>query len=117
MLVATGTCNAADVGSIDEAWAYLTNVGQSQQWVVISSKKNDGFVQCARMDGFVRCEFPIWLKISPEAKKIAPKNSRGTPFPEIPGTRLNQYMSPQQVTILKKTVVGHGLRAQDTYSQ
>jgi hypothetical protein len=108
---------AQDVRTPDAAWAYLTRRDRSDQWVVIASKKNKGYMQCQNMGEFILCPFPVWLKVLPGVKRTRPEKSRGSPFPEVPGSKTKHYMFLPKAPILKETLRRHGLKGEDVYSQ
>jgi len=107
-----------EVSSTAEAWRYLTRPGQSKQWLIVSSKRSDNYyVQCENVRTYILCPFPIWAKIAPGEKYLKPSGSRASPFPDVPNTQLRQYLTPQQVAALKKTLTGLGLKPVDVYQQ
>lgn len=109
--------SAAEIKSIDAAWAYLARPGKIDRWVVIGSKKNKGYVQCERMPDFVLCPFPVWAKLGPGPKRVAPRKPRPTPHPEVPGTTIKEYLAATKVASLKETLKRHRIAANDVYSQ
>jgi len=111
-------CATAQVDSPSRAWSYLTAGDASLRWVIVSSKKNPyAYVQCENMRTFVRCPFPAWSRVTPGERRTRPTNLRGTPYPDVPGAKLSEYLSPQKVAALKKLLARLGLKPVDVYSQ
>ena len=117
LLTVTGPCCSSEIDSIEKAWAYLTAPSRSDQWIVIESKKNGRYVQCANMGEFLKCPFPVWLKALPTAKRTAVKTSRGTPFPDVAGSRMREYIAHTEIALLKEAIAKQGLKPEDVFSQ
>lgn len=117
LLTVAGPCRSGEIDSIEKAWAYLTAPSRSDQWIVIESKKNGRYVQCANMGEFLNCPFPVWRKALPTAKRTAVKTSRRTPFPDVAGSRTREYISRTEVPLLKEAIAQQGLKPEDVFSQ
>lgn len=117
LLVASAHCYPSEVGTIEEARSYLTEPGRAGQWVVITAKKRGRYVQCANMEDFLRCPFPVWIHAVPTARFTATNSSRGTPYPEVPGATKKVYITAADVTALKNAVGEQGLEPVDVYNQ
>jgi hypothetical protein len=107
----------AQVDSTTSAWGYLTDRNSSLQWVIISSKRNNGYVQCENVRTFVRCEFPVWAKILPGERRTKPVGLRGSAYPDVSGAKLNEYLSGAQLAALKKTLARMRIKPEDVHSQ
>lgn len=107
----------ADVISSSEAWSYLTAPNSNLHWVVISTQNNGSYLQCENIRTVIRCPFPVWAKLVPGDRQTKPVNSRDTPFPEISGSELIEYIPAKKIPSLKKTLTRLGLKPNDVYSQ
>lgn len=110
-------CRAEPVNSVREAWAYVAEAGRSERWIVISSTKNPGYFQCENRDAFVLCPIPVWISRVPGSGRYAHTNARGTPYPEIPGSKQQVFLSARQVVSARTALRRMKLSAVDVYSQ
>ena len=110
-------CSAGQITSIDDAWMYLAKPGKVDRWVVIGSQKNKGYIQCERMRDFILCPFPVWAKVLPGPKQVVPRKPRPTPYPEVSGSRNEEYIPSNKVLLLKQTLKRHRIDAEDVYTQ
>jgi hypothetical protein len=107
----------AEVNSTGSAWTFLSDRKSTLQWVIISSTKNEGYVQCENMRTVIRCPFPVWAKVLPGQARTRAAASRDTAFPEVDGARLNQYLSAERLASLKRVLARVGVKPEDAYSR
>jgi len=100
-----------------EVWAYLAAPsGGSDRWAVIGSKKNKGYFQCEAEEDVVLCPFPVWLRLKPGTSgDYKPEGSRGMPYEDLPGSQTTQFITAEQVGILKQRLQRHGADPVDVY--
>src|SRR5262245_57836056 len=79
---------ASELAAIEKAWSYLAKSSDAR-WIVIESKTNGRYVQCARVEEYALCEVPIWTKRAPGSPDLTPvlETSPDAP-PEIEGAEL-----------------------------
>ena len=87
---------ATNIKSVDDAWAYLTDSGLKDQWVVIALA-NGRYVQCANMGDFISCPFPVWMQTMPGVKQVRPVKTQQSPFSALPGSETKEYVSASDV--------------------
>ena len=109
---------AADMRSPSDAWRYLIEARQAEPWVVVSSPKSRGYIQCKNMGTFVACPFPVSLAIKPGISQTRVQSKQRMPYPAVAGaTVTNAYLPAQQVSILKAVLRKLGLKPEDVYGQ
>ena len=111
----SGACLAGS--QIDNVWEYLTKKKYSSQWAVISIDGNKGYLQCERYEDYLRCPFPVWVKLLPSAEFYAPISAQGSPYPELEGTETKTYMKSSQAKTLIKLLEDEKLEIAEVYSQ
>ena len=102
---------------IDKVWEYLAKREYSSQWVVISIDGNKGYFQCERYEEYLRCPFPVWVKLLPSAKFYAPISAQGSPHPELEGAETKTYMKSSQAKTLIKLLTDEKLEFVEVYNQ
>ena len=115
LLLASGVGHASP--QTDAAWEYLTRSDNTEQWAVISVDGNPGYFQCARYPSYLRCPFPVWIKLLPGTRIYASVSSRDAPYPEVEGTETRTFMDSDQVDALVKLLSREGLRFAKLYSR
>lgn len=123
ILIAAAPLGSASAGAAGgpqtaaEVWAYLAAPsGSSDRWAVIGSKKNKGYFQCEAQEDIVLCPFPVWLKVKPSTSgDYKPEGSRGAPYEDLPGTQTTQFITAEQVGILKQRLERQGADPVDVY--
>lgn len=82
--------------SVESVWKYLATEEYASQWAVISVPGNKGYFQCERYEAYLRCPFPVWAKLLPDAQLYAAVTARSTPFPDLEGTETKTYLTESQ---------------------
>ena len=101
---------------LDAAWRYLTKNADTAQWAVVSVDGNPGYVQCARNEDYLRCPFPVWARLLPDAGVYRPVSQQASPHPELAGTELKTYMAASQAGALTRILSREGLEFRNVYS-
>ena len=115
LLIFSAVCTSSEIRSLEEAWSYLNATINTHQRVVIESKKNGRYVQCENMGSFLKCPFPVWAKVLPNVELTRQKAARGSPYPEVAGSKRYEYITPIEIAVLKNIIRENRLTPDDVY--
>jgi hypothetical protein len=108
----------APPASFADAWTYISARNHSERWLIVVSKKSeDQYFQCENLDDVVRCDVPVWIKRLPGGKRYLPVGGRPTPYPDVEGSRLHEYIDQAKLAKAQAVFKSQGLNPVVVYGQ